>query len=188
MQREYLQQHMTQGQMHSHWGRVDDVVNLDASQIENMLASCAVYHDVVSSRKRKAEAGTKRTEGPEDTKMRKLGTSHATEETDAHSNVDKHSTVAEPGEESSTPVVESAKVKRNTNQGQHLELQAEGMSQKERTAAAREHNKRVLAAAGLAAVGREETLDGSSTEGQVQKKKKSGGAVKKLEKMMSRKK
>lgn len=44
-QMEFVQQHMRQGQVYSHWGRVDDDVQLERGHIEALLAQRAVFHD-----------------------------------------------------------------------------------------------------------------------------------------------
>eukprot|EP00892_Ulva_mutabilis_P000346 jgi/Ulvmu1/10311/UM060_0113.1 len=48
-QMEFVQQHMTQGQVYSHWGRVDDDVQLDRAHVENLPAQRAVFHDSLAA-------------------------------------------------------------------------------------------------------------------------------------------
>lgn len=195
LQREYIQQHMTQGQVYSHWGKVDDEVHLDSSQVEGLLARRTVYHaDMSRSAQQKREGSTSVAAY---VKRDSTGTEARCE--------GASDTVAVPGDvttcaQTSGPPEGRARVKAASGVGacpqtqaekrrnSGVELQGAGMSQQEKSAAAREHNKRVLAKAGLEALGVQGALDGDGMEARgANKRHKAGGAVKKLEKMMRKK-
>lgn len=185
---------MTQGQVYSHWGKVDDEVHLDRSQIESMLANRTVFHTDMSTtaqQKREKTQNSTEVETKQDgTGVTCIGASGSTAAPvqpaeAAHAEQSKD---VRAGREASADVGKSPEGRPRSNQGSGIELQAAGMSQQEKTAAAKEHNRRVLARAGLEALGRQESVDGDVAEGSgAQKRQKAGGTVKKLEKMMRKK-
>jgi hypothetical protein len=147
--------------VYNHWGRVDDEMNLEPSQIESMLARRVVYHAQMSHTKKSYE------------KKSKSGTPG-----------NDSSTQNEEKAEQSAVGTASAQVQPKRQTDSRVELQAAGMTQQERTAAAKEHNRRMLARAGLEALGR--SVDGDEHEGSEgrQKRKRSGGTVQKIQKIM----
>lgn len=190
VQREYIQQHMTQGQVYSHWGPVNDEVNLEKSQIESMLANRTVYHADMS---RSDQQQHKQTSSPAAQGTSQGGTKAENVCEGASGSAKVQSDSSAHAEHSSakplSDVATSLQVWQKTLQCPGVELQAAGMLQQERTAAAKEHNRQVLATAGLEALGRQESVDGDGgKEGGARKggkRQRSGGTVKKmLEKVM----
>lgn len=183
---------MTQGQVYSHWGKVDDEVHLDRSQVEGMLALRTVYHADMSRSTQQRGAGTARAAAhPSSNDDKAAATRCASASGSAAVQADAAScaqTSRQPEGRARVEAVDGvdagaeAQVKCMHTSG--VQLQAAGMSQQEQAAAAKEHNKRVLATAGLEAVGRQDAVDGG---GGAHKRQRAGGTVKKLEKMMRKK-
>jgi hypothetical protein len=191
VQREYLQQHMTQGQMHSHWGRVDDEVNLDKAQIEDLLARRTVYHaDIVRSdrqqckRPRSAAAISTEAEGKESSETCQ-GVSGARAAAGQPA-VESQNNASEASRAHVSPAVGHS-LQDEANGRTRVELQAAGMSQQEKAAAVREHNRQLLARAGVEAIGRQHQtvdIDSAGERSGNSKRRRAGGTVQKLERMM----
>jgi hypothetical protein len=191
VQRDFLAQHQTQGQVYSHWGHADGEVRLEREQLESLLARRTVFLADAARTKRSADAEhTQRSADAEHThrsadaacaRSAKCARSDGAATAVHSEGADAADGACEPAEAPGA----AAEAQPQAQPGWPALLSA-GMSQKELRAAAKEHNMRVLAQAGMEAVGRQDRPGTDSAEGNAtQKARRSGsGTRKKLESMM----